>query len=127
MHGARTSVVAKTLGLLVLFALAAVATWALFLSDFPTAQAQDSGVFATTTSTTTVTGTTGTLQNVGEDQYATTTEDTQDATTTETTQYSTDEELFEAGGPEDGPVPPMPGGACPPEFPVNKDGACYAG
>lgn len=33
--------------------------------------------------------------------------------------------LMEAGGPEDGPIPKMPGGGCPEEFPVEKDGACY--
>ena len=36
-------------------------------------------------------------------------------------------DLFRAGGPAEGPVPPMPGGGCPPEYPVLKDGACYAG
>jgi hypothetical protein len=35
--------------------------------------------------------------------------------------------LFNAGGPADGPVPLMPGGECPSEYPVLKDGACYAG
>ncbi len=34
--------------------------------------------------------------------------------------------LLEAGGPETGPVPTMPGGGCPDEFPTEKDGACYA-
>jgi hypothetical protein len=33
---------------------------------------------------------------------------------------------FNAGGPEDGPVPLMPGGGCPVEFPVKKGTACYA-
>jgi cytoskeletal protein RodZ len=36
-------------------------------------------------------------------------------------------DLFNAGGPAEGPVPPMPGGGCPSEYPVLKDGACYAG
>jgi hypothetical protein len=36
-------------------------------------------------------------------------------------------DLFNAGGPADGPVPLMPGGECPSEYPVLKDGACYAG
>ncbi len=35
--------------------------------------------------------------------------------------------LFESGGPESGPLPPMPGGGCPEEFPVEKSGGCYAG
>ncbi len=32
--------------------------------------------------------------------------------------------LMEAGGPEIGPVPPMPGGGCPEEFPLETDGGC---
>jgi hypothetical protein len=35
------------------------------------------------------------------------------------------DELLKAGGPEEGPVPTMPGGECPPEFPTKQDGACY--
>ena len=34
-------------------------------------------------------------------------------------------DLFEAGGPEGGPVPLMPNGGCPQEFPTVRDGACY--
>jgi hypothetical protein len=33
--------------------------------------------------------------------------------------------LLEAGGPEDGPVPALPGGGCPAEFPVEQGNACY--
>ena len=33
--------------------------------------------------------------------------------------------LMEAGGAESGPVPMMPGGACPVEYPVENSGACY--
>jgi hypothetical protein len=33
--------------------------------------------------------------------------------------------LLEAGGPTDGPVPAMPGGGCPKEYPVERSGACY--
>jgi hypothetical protein len=33
--------------------------------------------------------------------------------------------LFEAGGPSSGPVPLMPNGSCPREFPTMRDGACY--
>jgi hypothetical protein len=33
--------------------------------------------------------------------------------------------LFNAGGPADGPVPLMPGGSCPAEFPAERGGACY--
>jgi hypothetical protein len=35
------------------------------------------------------------------------------------------DELLKAGGPEEGPVPAMPDGECPPEFPTKQDGACY--
>jgi len=34
-------------------------------------------------------------------------------------------QLMNAGGPADGPIPLMPGGGCPAEFPTEKDGACY--
>jgi hypothetical protein len=34
--------------------------------------------------------------------------------------------LLEAGGPSTGPVPPMPSGGCPVEFPVQREGACYS-
>ena len=50
-----------------------------------------------------------------------------DETTVELTeefQYSTTP-LFTSGGPEEGPVPPMPGGGCPPEYPVEKSDGCY--
>jgi hypothetical protein len=33
--------------------------------------------------------------------------------------------LLEAGGPTSGPVPLMPEGGCPREFPIKRDGACY--
>ena len=49
-----------------------------------------------------------------------------DTTQYETTQYSTTP-LMESGGPEDGrPVPALPSGGCPDEFPFDKDGACFA-
>lgn len=35
-----------------------------------------------------------------------------------------DDGLMEAGGPTDGPVPVMPGGGCPEEYPVEEAGAC---
>jgi len=34
-------------------------------------------------------------------------------------------DLFDSGGPASGPVPPMPGGSCPAEFPVERSSACY--
>jgi hypothetical protein len=33
--------------------------------------------------------------------------------------------LLEAGGPTSGPVPLMPNGGCPREFPTKRDGVCY--
>jgi len=33
--------------------------------------------------------------------------------------------LFESEGPAGGPVPLTPGGGCPEEFPVERDGGCY--
>ena len=62
-------------------------------------------------------------------QYETTQyENTSSGGTTqyETTQYETTTPLMQSGGPEDGPVPPLPSGGCPDEFPVDKDGACFA-
>ena len=35
--------------------------------------------------------------------------------------------MLKSGGPADGPVPLMPDGKCPSEYPVRKDGACYVG
>jgi hypothetical protein len=32
---------------------------------------------------------------------------------------------LEAGGPTSGPLPLMPDGGCPREFPTMRDGACY--
>ncbi len=34
--------------------------------------------------------------------------------------------LMDAGGPTAGPVPLMPGGGCPAEYPVRRHDACYA-
>jgi hypothetical protein len=33
--------------------------------------------------------------------------------------------LFDSGGPENGPVPLMTGGGCPAEFPLERAGLCY--
>jgi hypothetical protein len=35
------------------------------------------------------------------------------------------ENLLHAGGPKSGPLPLMPDGTCPEEFPVRRGGACY--
>ncbi len=37
-----------------------------------------------------------------------------------------DNSLMEAGGPAEGPLPKMPGGGCPEEFPVEQIDGCYA-
>ena len=39
--------------------------------------------------------------------------------------YQGDASLMNAGGPPEGPVPLMPGGNCPKEYPVERSGACY--
>ncbi len=36
------------------------------------------------------------------------------------------DDLLEAGGPEDGPVPLMQTGVCPKEYPLQRDAACYS-
>ena len=33
--------------------------------------------------------------------------------------------LFDSGGPTGGPLPLMPDGTCPKEFPTKRDGACW--
>ena len=45
-------------------------------------------------------------------------------------QYATDNQydsgtLMDAGGPASGPMPLMPNGSCPEEFPTERGGACY--
>ena len=35
------------------------------------------------------------------------------------------DDLLSAGGPALGPIPVMPGGRCPKQYPVKRDGACY--
>lgn len=39
---------------------------------------------------------------------------------------SQQDSLLEAGGPSDGPIPLMPTGVCPQEYPLHKDEACYS-
>jgi len=36
-----------------------------------------------------------------------------------------DGDLFVSGGPSEGPVPQMPDGSCPKEFPTERYGGCY--
>lgn len=40
-------------------------------------------------------------------------------------QTDSSQRLLEAGGPEDAPVPLMPSGACPKEFPLRKGETCH--
>ncbi len=56
-----------------------------------------------------------------EDQYA-----NNDGTTTPPTKDKGNGDLMNAGGPEDGPVPVMPGGGCPEEFPHLRGSGCYS-
>jgi cytoskeletal protein RodZ len=57
---------------------------------------------------------------------ATTTSSPSPATSSPTpTPTAGGDDLFNAGGPAEGPVPPMPDGGCPSEYPVLKDGACH--
>ncbi len=48
-------------------------------------------------------------------------------TTTATASPAPSDRMLESGGPADGPVPLMPGGECPSEYPLREDGACYTG
>jgi hypothetical protein len=43
----------------------------------------------------------------------------------DTTSDATNNDLLDAGGPRTGPVPLMPGGACPPEYPERRAEGCY--
>lgn len=101
--------------LIALFALSARLTWAL---------AGDGGIFgmafAQDTTDLDRTASQYTTQYDTTTQYETTT----GGATTYEYQYST-APLFQSGGPEDGPVPLMPGGGCPPEYPVEKGDGCY--
>jgi hypothetical protein len=47
------------------------------------------------------------------------------ATTTTATPDQDRSPLMDAGGPAAGPVPLMPGGGCPEEYPVRRHDACY--
>ena len=39
---------------------------------------------------------------------------------------SSGDNLLQAGGPDDGPLPLMPNGGCPREYPMKASGACYS-
>lgn len=57
-------------------------------------------------------------ETAAQDQY-------DNGTTTTTTQDQEVGDLMNAGGPATGPVPMMPGGGCPEEFPVERDEGCF--
>jgi len=101
VQGPINTTILRVAGLVALCALAAILTWSVLIADFSTAQAQDGSTNGTTAQTT-------------DDQY-----DDQN------TVFQT-VPVFESGGPEDGPVPPMPGGDCPAEFPVEENAGCYS-
>jgi uncharacterized ion transporter superfamily protein YfcC len=105
VYGTNGNAIIKIVGLLALCALAALLTWSVLVGDFQSAQAQDDFDNGTTS------------DQFDDDQY----DDNNDVVVT---QYQT-VPVYESGGPEDGPVPPMPGGDCPQEFPVLKDYGCY--
>jgi hypothetical protein len=78
----------------------------------------------------TITPTTGTSTATASPAPTTTTASPAPTTTTASPSPSTpspSDRMLESGGPAHGPVPLMPGGKCPSEYPVRKDGACYAG
>jgi hypothetical protein len=66
------------------------------------------------------------LQYADDDQYSDQYGSLASSGSTDSNGTTTSGTLLEAGGPETGPVPTMPGGGCPDEFPTEKDGACYA-
>lgn len=98
--------------LIALCALSARLTWALAGDDlglFGQANAQETSQYETTEFTT-------------EFEENIVVEDDDDISEY---QYETTP-LFTSGGPEDGPVPPMPGGGgCPSEYPVEKGDGCF--
>jgi len=107
VYGPTNAAALKIVGLVALCALAALLTWSLLVADFQTAQAQDDGG-----------GTTAATNGQYDD------DDIDDNDDNGSTQYAT-VPIFESGGPEDGPVPFMPGGDCPQEFPIRGDYGCY--
>lgn len=66
-----------------------------------------------------------TEETTSQQQYEDTSSGGGETTQYETTQYNSTP-LMESGGPADGPVPHLPSGGCPDEFPVDKDDACFA-
>ena len=73
----------------------------------------------------------GQPQNIGggqpqQPQNAISTQPQQPPTTSVSQPQPQNDTLFEAGGSSSGPVPLMPNGSCPREFPTMRDGVCYS-
>jgi hypothetical protein len=66
-------------------------------------------------------------ESLGGDDNSDSGDDTPDDQYDDTQTTGDGGELMEAGGPSAGPVPAMPDGGCPKEFPVARDGGCWAG
>ena len=73
-----------------------------------------SGAASASTSTTTST-----------DPPTTTSSASSSVSATSSAASQTNSALFDSGGSANGPVPLMPDGSCPAEFPVEQSGACY--
>ncbi len=59
------------------------------------------------------------------DPPTTTSSASSSASATSSAASQTNSALFDSGGSASGPVPLMPDGSCPAEFPVEQSGACY--
>ena len=113
------------LSIFVVAALAAVFLMRLDWDEPSALEAQETTTPATVTTpspTTPVPTTTTTTASPTATATATSSPATSSPTPTPT---AGGDDLFSAGGPAEGPVPPMPDGGCPSEYPVLKDGGCY--
>lgn len=95
-----------------------------YAQDESTSMMEDSSGFDRTTSQDGSNDTSSDATQYEKTQYENTSSGG-DATHYETTQYE-NTPLMQSGGPEDGPVPHLPSGGCPDEFPVAKNNACFA-
>jgi hypothetical protein len=88
----------------------------------PAVKAQETTTYTTlTTSTATASPTTTTAS-----PSPTTTTASPTATASPSPSTPSRDRMLNSGGPARGPVPLMPGGGCPSEYPVRKGSACYA-
>ena len=79
------------------------------------------GSTATTTTTTTTSAEVASSSN----STASATASSDPATATPSSDQYAKGNLFDSGGPANGPVPLMPDSSCPVEYPVKHNGACY--